>query len=290
MITVGEFYQEPEQQISEVNFNFTYKCNMACPFCYVPFNKQKTDDQFILKIFDRLIEIFPKRIVIGGGDPFMFDGLTQAVESLRQKGISVHIDSNLKRASEKIVTDLALLGPTLGFPIDGGAAAIHDAIRAEPGHFYTILERLEMMRAIGLEMKANTVVCRRNIESLRALASLLEGRGVAKWSLYQFWPMASGLKNYENYAVNLSEFEVAVDQIKAVTSLKIGGGSIDQRKSKYLFVRSDGGCYTVNPNDNSQYVELGSVFDQQTLKTWRSYGVTQMEATPLTLPIDRMVA
>ena len=60
------------RSLERVNFNFAAKCNMACRFCYVPFDGEEGSEVEAFAVVDELLARDVKSITFAGGDPLMF--------------------------------------------------------------------------------------------------------------------------------------------------------------------------------------------------------------------------
>jgi len=256
--------------IDEVFFNFSSRCNMRCNFCYVPFRHHELDVALVDRIATRLSELEFKRIVISGGDPFLHSNLVRLLRQFCTRGHEVHVDSNFKSAPIDLVNQLrtADISVSFGIPLDGSNDQVQAQMRGEAGHFQVACYWIDSLIAAGYRVKVNSVVSALNIEDLDALEEILIALGVTNWSLYQFWPMEKGLLNARKHSIDPSEFAAAVSAIQSRSSIAIGGGDIATRKDKYLFVRTDGDAYTVDPEDHHVYHDLGSIFDPAVLERW----------------------
>lgn len=274
-------------ELEKVNFSFTNQCNMRCDFCYVPFRSSAIDEAKINRIVSRISELKIKKVVISGGDPFLYKKLIQLLMQFFESGHAVHLDSNFKNAPLNFLEQLemAKIVPSFGLPLDGSNENFHSLMRGEKKHFQTVCHWISRLVSAGFDVKVNTVVSSKNIDDLWNIEKLLNTLKIKRWSLYQFWPMATGLENAEKHSIDIIQFDSIVSDLVSHSDIAIGGGSIEERKSNYMFVRSDGGVYTVDPANYHLYVELGSIFDANILERWSQInGVVEIDAGKHAVP------
>jgi len=265
------------------SFNFLTHCNMDCPFCYCPFDGTRSNLATWRRVVDRLNELGVKAITFGGGDPFIYDDFRELLTYVRNnlKGIGfVQVDTNGLRLREE---DYELLSRTidlLGLPLDGASELIHARMRARSGHFTSVLAGIRSARKAGVPVKINTVVSRMNQADIAGMIDLLRGEGIARWSLYEFWPLdQSRSATAEGHSIQHEEFLRTVEQVVSTCDFTIVEvGTIDSRAGAYFFVSDAGRAYALLGGGRTMYVELGSVFDADILVRWGPHALPRQVA------------
>lgn len=262
----------PGAGLSRVNFNFTARCNMHCPYCYVPFNGRETRLRDWKAIVDRIREFRPLSITFGGGDPFRYGDFVELLRYARDAATFIQVDTNGLNVREATLKEIVGLVELLGLPFDGSSPKMQQLMRGSPSHF-NIVYRLLRIAVNLLAVKVNTVVSRLNLAELPALRDMLCSSPPSAWSLYEFWPLADGLLNRDKYEVPHDDFLEAADAIERTTNFTVVEiGTVSDRMDTYFFVRNTGEVYTVAPGDPSRYLTLGSIFDDSTIQAWQQLG------------------
>jgi len=89
------------------------------------------------------------------------------------------------------------------------------------GHFHRLMAGIGELAASGKELTIGTVVTRRNLDALGAVARLLqrlraEGLELHAWHLYRFLPVGrGGAVRGHDLAVDSTEYRRAVEQVRA---------------------------------------------------------------------------
>jgi MoaA/NifB/PqqE/SkfB family radical SAM enzyme len=251
-------------------FNFLDRCNMACPYCYCPFQTKPVTLTQCLSIVDRCVEIGAKIITFGGGDPFLFDGFPDLLKHAAQKNIHIHVDTNGLKLAAKHYALLCDTTQLLGLPLDGPTAQIHGLMRATPDHhFHIVLKHLREISRSSLRIKVNTMVSSLNKQHMDELGLMLASYQLDIWSLYQFWPFTGITKLNDRHLLPTTEFEQLLVELRMREhSFRLEAGPIEERRGTYFFVAHTGLVYVDEPGDSGEYRFLGSVFDDSTVDTW----------------------
>jgi MoaA/NifB/PqqE/SkfB family radical SAM enzyme len=250
--------------IPRVIFNFTGRCNMQCPFCYIPFDGALDSIQGVTLVFSTMLaRLQPYSVTIGGGDPLMYRDLSSILEMARAKTRFVQLDTNAKGLRRDRMYNLAKNIDLLGLPLESAQAEIHDRLREEPGHYDRVLGALACAREFSVPVKINTVVTAENVQSIAGLGALIQASGATRWSLYEFWRMEPVPGPSDRFIISEADFASAIEEARrAAPNVRVeGGSSVSSRTASYVFVRHTGGVYVVDRHDSSKYVELGSIFD-----------------------------
>lgn len=240
-----------------------HRCNMKCPFCFIPYNDSTTDFDICKKIIQRCLNLEIGIITFGGGDPFKYKEIRDLIAFAYHSGFEVQIDTNglgLKANDYSLIEEHCSL---LSLPLDASTGIIHDQLRVYNGHFDLVVNHLQNMKNYNIRLKVNTVVTKQNVDDLINMPDLLNNLNVNIWSLYQFYPQHSAKECENIYSITDNNFNDLVDKISAKSkNFVFEPGTIDQRTGSYLFVSPNGLLYTHNPEKKGEYLFLGDFFSQ----------------------------
>ncbi|MDP5542482.1 radical SAM protein [Pseudomonas aeruginosa] len=257
----------PPSRPSRVVLNFTHRCALNCEWCYVPFGSAKVDPKVVLAVVSRIAELGFLSITLGGGDPFQYSFIPEAIRLADRLGLSVHLDTHGRSlrqtaANEAVIRECVNL---IGLPLDGSSAAVHDQMRGYIGHFDILIRRLDWLKQIGARVKINTMISRQNVSEMPSLACLVSNLAPWGWSIYQFWPLGPALATAKKHEVRFDEFAERAEEACAIVSRE--GRTIVEvsrqlrRRSTYPLVYHDGSINVHSGNDASSLVCIGSIFD-----------------------------
>lgn len=252
---------------TRVVLNFTHCCALKCEWCYVTFGAGRVQRSVVAEVVDRVALLGFHTITFGGGDPFQYSYLGDLARHSKSLGLNVHIDTHGKsliasNANKRLLTDVIDL---LGLPLDGPNADVHDGMRAAPGHFDIVLNRLRWLKKIGARFKINTVVTRRNIELLAELAVLVRELSPWRWSVYQYMPLGPSAEASATHSVDVLEFQAAVasvgKQLGTLGEQMLEVADNESRRSTYPIVDHEGSVF-VHSNERADILmPVCSIFD-----------------------------
>jgi len=159
----------------------TYKCNNRCTFCYADsprrgrdVTEMTTDDTRI--VIDRICdEAHCPTLSFTGGEPTLRDDLPELVAYAAGKRMRVNLITNgVRLADESYCRLLADAGlDSAQVSIEGGSAAVHDAVTRHPGSWACATAAVRNLRAAGVHTHTNTTICGGNREHLMELVDYI---------------------------------------------------------------------------------------------------------------------
>jgi len=119
-----------------VIFNFVARCNMACSFCYVPFDGLKASEETSLQVLRMALAWDLEAIVFGGGDPLIYPFTTELLAEAKawDSRMFVQLDTNAYLTSRECLLSAARQVNLVGLPIDGITPAVSTAMRGAASH------------------------------------------------------------------------------------------------------------------------------------------------------------
>jgi radical SAM protein len=193
--TPADFEHSPLMFYYEV----TTACDLVCKHCRAsaqsnPDPQQLGTDES--KLLLSQVAMFPKRpmVVLTGGDPLKRRDLLELIAHGRDVGLEMALTPSAtplatKEALQR-VRDAGIR--RLGISLDGPNAQVHDAFRGWEGSFERTKDMLLTARELRMAVQVNTTVCRRNVDSLTAMAEFLTPYGIAMWALFFLVPVGRG--------------------------------------------------------------------------------------------------
>ncbi|MCI5118063.1 MAG: radical SAM protein [Candidatus Electrothrix sp. LOE1_4_5] len=253
--------------IERVVLNFSSKCSLQCPYCFIPFDGSKVKYQDVFRIINRFAELNVKAITFGGGDPFSYDFIQKLISEARELGFVLHVDTNgigLSEADYVLLEDCQVL---VGLSLDSHIQGTHNISREDRISYEKVMNHLENLKRSSIRVKVNTIASKINASSLVNMAEILCVYNIDIWSLYQFMPILVPESVVETYQISESEFYDLVSNIHQLSLNYIFEPSTGStRRNTYLFVSHDGKTYIHDPFSEFKYCVLGSIFDDSTIE------------------------
>ncbi len=254
---------------TRVVLNFSHRCALSCEWCYVLFETVPAQRKVVEGVIDRVASLGFHAITFGGGDPFQYSYVGDLALRAKAAGLHVHIDTHGKSLTESQVNTLLVseIIDLVGLPLDGAGADVHDRMRSAPGHFDMVMKRLRWLSRIGARFKVNTIVSRRNVDSLVDLATHVHGLAPWRWSIYQYMPLGPGARVSATHSLELTEFQSAVSRVRerlgeqVVSMLEVADK--DSRRSTYPIVNHDGSVFVHSKERPDALHFVCSIFDHR---------------------------
>ena len=181
-----------------VIWELTQACDLACLHCRACARPKRHPLELSTeegkRLIDQVADMRVPLFVLTGGDPIKRPDLFDLIEHARKMGVRVGLTpSATPLLTREIVQRLKDSGlARLAVSLDGSSAAVHDAFRGMSGSFDRTMKAIEWANEIGLPVQVNTTFCRSNYADFDQIASLLETKRIALWSVFFLVPTGRG--------------------------------------------------------------------------------------------------
>lgn len=196
-----------------VQWHITNKCNLRCAHCYQDdYNSELTFEQ-LQKIFfdieDFALNNYKQKLAIAltGGEPFLhkeFDTFLTFLASRESVGDLTVLSNGtlMDRKYAKLLHKCNI--KTFQVSIDGGTKDIHDAIRGD-GALEKTLSSVSILKEWGINVIAQMVVHKNNIDSVEDLLKLCDEIGIKKVLFTRLVPTGNALKDLSDSLLSKKE-------------------------------------------------------------------------------------
>lgn len=167
----------------KVDLALTYGCNNACRHCY-----NRADSRLPLRtthdsrlqlsqwrqVLQRLAAVGVPHIIFTGGEPTLFEGLTNLIQTAGRLGLVTGLNTNGRRLSDpEFAAALRRAGlDHVQITLESHAAGVHNAMTGAASFDETV-RGIENSLAVGLHAITNTTLTRHNLgQSLETVAFL----------------------------------------------------------------------------------------------------------------------
>lgn len=159
----------------------TYRCQNRCTFCYadspergreVPEMSTAQVQVIIDRIFD---EAHCPTVSFTGGEPTLRQDLPELIAYAKGKGMRVNLITNgLRCAESQFISRLVDAGlDSAQVSLEGGCAAVHDAVVQHEGAFERSSKAVHLLREAGIYVHTNTTICGGNRDHLLELVDYI---------------------------------------------------------------------------------------------------------------------
>jgi radical SAM protein with 4Fe4S-binding SPASM domain len=201
----------------------TYRCNLACTFCYAgcgtadatpgnaarekhrhrwrfwrtgrrtrrdPIDNEMTSDE-VMQVIEQLAEVGKvPSVSFTGGECTLRPELPDFIARAREKGMRVNIITNgIRCADSAYVNTLVNAGLTSAqVSLEGPSARIHDELTQRSGSLAKTIEGIQTLLDAGVHVHTNTTICDENVNHLCAIIDLAHELGLPHLSMNQLIP------------------------------------------------------------------------------------------------------
>lgn len=244
-----------------VNWELTNRCNMGCPYCFLGEHSEGVlpdlPTNVIKETIKKLKEGGARMLNYSGGEPLLRNDIVELIQYGYELGLTTILSTNGILLSSELIDELALYLNWICLPLDGPNPEINDSVRGRRGHFKKSLEQLRLLEQSGINLKINTMLCKKNIGYVVDIANLLKGFKIRKWKLFQFSARGKAKKVREEYEIYDEDF-LAPRKKLANYPFDIIFSTNELRDNTYFLIGTDG---KVHIPIAGEYVYLGDLLN-----------------------------
>lgn len=167
-----------ESGLLSIELEFTRKCNLRCLYCYssagAPAENELSMDE-LKNVVDQAKEMGAKKIILlGGGEPLLYDGLEEIIKYINSIGLQQIIFTNGTLIDRKIAQVLLHNNVSVIIKHNSLDPAVQDMLSGVSGTYEKIKQGLKLLIEAGypesdLTLGIQTVVCSQNIDELPSI-------------------------------------------------------------------------------------------------------------------------
>lgn len=162
-------------------------CNLRCFMC--DYWKRARDHDLttdeVLRLLDDLRALGCEKVHFSGGELFLRPDALDLLGRAHALGMRVNLTTNgTVLPKERLKALLALPPRSVTFSVDSPSADVHDAVRGQAGALKRTTKAIDgalRWRKRKTRVRLNTVLSRRNLESLLGMSDWLRDRAVDQW-------------------------------------------------------------------------------------------------------------
>lgn len=198
----------------------TYRCNLACRFCYAGCGCRKDNDSSelvtgqlkeILRMIRQEAEV--PSVSFTGGEPTLREDLPELVRHAKRLGMWTNLITNGTLVTAAKAAELKDAGlDSAQVSLEAGTAELHDRIVQHPGAFGLTMEGLKNLHDAGIRVHTNTTISKLNKDELGGILELVKAQGMEKFSMNLLMPQGSALSDIKELLVRYTEIgELVLD-------------------------------------------------------------------------------
>ena len=169
------FNKNIKKEITTVWFELRKACNLKCCHCYMDSNYNSDKELNLLTIDDwkhivcELVPYKPKRIILIGGEPLMFNETLELIKYSSEKltNTEIVLYSNITMLKDDLIKVIREKKVKVVTSIYSNKESIHDKITNTKGSFNKTVSNIKKLKALGVFVKANVVVMKYNCDNIK---------------------------------------------------------------------------------------------------------------------------
>lgn len=179
-------------------FNTTYKCNMACKYCYFSANllgesiDEKTIEYSIKKCLAYLSDDSELTVLFQGGEALLnYDSIRKALDHLGdQPRVHYQMQTNGTLITNETIDFFEKYNIHVSFSLDSYIHE-HNSLRSKNTQFYTenLFNVCQMFQEHNLDYGLIAVVCQNNIDDLVTMSKEFFKRNIHTFAYNLLWPI-----------------------------------------------------------------------------------------------------
>ena len=191
----------------------TYRCNLACQFCYAACGCRKdagaeecrtSQLKQVLTMIREEAEV--PSVSFTGGEPMLREDLPELVRFAKSLKMWTNLITNGTLVTKSQAEILKAAGlDSAQVSLEAGDACLHDRIVRCPGAFQKTLTGLRALREAGVRVHTNTTISALNRDHLNAILTLVREEGFNKFSMNLLMPEGSAVTHLTDMLIRYSE-------------------------------------------------------------------------------------
>lgn len=190
-------------RLLSMEIEFSQRCNFRCPYCYVPQEKQLTDELRLEEIQAVVLQakaLGAGKIIVLGGEPSIYPDTPELIRFMRANGLEVEMFTNGSGVSNDFAEMLYAQNVRVVLKMNSFDEALQNRLSGHTEAFRIIHTALSRLKAVGYPFEdhflaVSSIICRQNIAELPRLWQWLREQGIVPY-FEIITPQANGRINH----------------------------------------------------------------------------------------------
>ncbi|MGO9614596.1 MAG: radical SAM/SPASM domain-containing protein [Dissulfurispiraceae bacterium] len=212
-----------------LELEFTKQCNLRCVYCYSAAGEPEEDEMNIDEIksvIAQALDLGAKKIILlGGGEPLLYEGLHEIVDYISGLGMQQVLFTNGTHMTEKTAHFLKRNKVAVVIKNNSMRPEVQDELAGVKGAFDRIRRGLGYLVNAGypdceVMLGVQTVICRQNVAELPTMWEWARKRGFVPY--FEIMTNQGRAKQHSDLAVSLPEIKAAFERFEAIDKTNFG--------------------------------------------------------------------
>ena len=212
-----------------LELEFSKRCNLKCIYCYASAGSAMDNElglPEIKDIIDQAQELGAKKIILlGGGEPLMYEGLEAVVEYIRSKGLQQSVFTNGMLLTEDLARFLFRHKVSVVIKNNSNIPDIQDTLAGIKGAYSKIKQGLEYLLTAGYperdcQLGIQTVICRQNIKEIPDMWIWARERDIIPY--FEIITTQGRAKEHRELQVSVNEIRDVFERLEKIDETRFG--------------------------------------------------------------------
>ena len=212
-----------------IELEFTRKCNLKCIYCYTDAGKAADNELNLDEIKSIVVQAkalgAKKIILLGGGEPLIYNNLTDIIEFINSSGLEQVIFTNGTLINEKIAGILRKNRVSVIVKHNSFKSDVQDTLAGKKGTYWQIKRGLDILRKAGYpngksSLGIQTVICRQNIDEIPDIWAWARERNIIPY--VEILTLQGRARKNGSLEVRSSKIKSLFEQLESIDENKFG--------------------------------------------------------------------
>mgnify|MGYP001298182367 CR=1 FL=1 len=212
-----------------LELEFSRECNLRCIYCYANANEKRKNElgfSEIKNLVDQASDLGAKKIILlGGGEPLLYERLPQVIEYISKKGLEQSIFTNGTLLTDNLSRFLYDNEVFVVIKQNSWTPDVQDKLTGIEGSYHMIQKGLEILLNAGYPGERNllgieTIICRQNINEIPGMWIWARERNIIPY--FEILTLQGRAKKHPELAVSIDETKVLFEELKDLDIKRFG--------------------------------------------------------------------
>ncbi|MBI5562854.1 MAG: radical SAM protein [Deltaproteobacteria bacterium] len=211
-----------------LELEFSKRCNMRCVYCYASAGEALDDELTLAEMKDIIVQAKDlgarKIILLGGGEPLLYEGVREVVEFIHGQGLQQSLFTNGMLLTRELAEFLLDHEVSVVIKRNSNKQEVQDALGGV-ACFAWIQRGLDFLVEAGyprgrVQLGIQTVICRQNLPEVPAMWTWAREAGVIPY--FEIITNQGRAKEHKDLAVTNDELRDVFDKLKEIDETSFG--------------------------------------------------------------------
>lgn len=206
-----------------LELEFSRKCNLRCVYCYSEAGEGLKDElkpDEMKKIIDQAADLGARKIILlGGGEPLIYEGLRGIIEYIDKKGLEQTIFTNGLLMTADLARFMFDHNVSVVIKHNSFKKRVQDSLAGVEGAYEKIQKAIVHLFNAGYpkdnkQMGIQTVILRQNLEELPSMWTWARKMGIIPY--FEILTMQGRAKQHQEISVSTEEIQEVFDKLRKI--------------------------------------------------------------------------